>query len=231
MSRFFDLDSPIIRFLSRMADIIILNLLVMVTSIPIITIGASMSAMHYVLIKMVKNEENYIMKMYFKSFKENFVQGTLLWLIELVVLGVFVGDFYILTHSDVTLPWVVTVAIFAVGVIVLMTAMYIFPLQARFVNTIRGTLKNSFFMMILNFPKSILMFILYFLPLVLLYISDYAMPFLIMFGIAAPGLGAAYLYKKVFERFEPQPEAVTADEEFSVSIEEDYEDTREQTEE
>ena len=227
MGRFFDLDSPVMRVMSRVADIIILNILVLITSSLVITIGASLSAMHYVLIKMVRNEENYIIKMYFKAFKDNFKQGTILWLIQLAVILVFVFDFYLMSHGGIVFPWFLVVGIFAIAVLAFMTAMYTFPLQARFVNSVWGTLRNSFFIMILNFPKSILMLLVYCIPVLLFLLSSYAVPFLIMFGVTGPGLAAAYLYRKVFKRFEPEEEEVTSDMDFSVLEEEVVEDAKE----
>ena len=170
MGRFFDLDSPVMRFLSRAADLILLNILVLVTCFPIITIGASMSAMHYVLIKMVRDEENYITRMYFKAFKDNFRQGTIIWLIMMVVIGVFAADFYIMTRTEMVFPWAVVMAVMAVGIVVFMASMYVFPLQARFINSVGATLKNSFLIMILNFPKSILMLLVYMIPIFLLFV-------------------------------------------------------------
>ncbi len=219
MNKIFALDSPVMRFLSRMADIMILNILVLITCIPIITIGASLTAMHYVLIKMVRDEESYIIKMYFKSFKENFLQATILWIIVLLVGAIFVGDYFVFVKSGQEFSIVFMVAVLSVFVLFLMTVMYIFPLQSRFYNTIGRTLKNALLVMILNFPKSILMFLLYLLPVVLLIVSPYATPFLIMFGVAGPGLGAAYLYKKVFARFEPEETAITDDMDFQVDME------------
>ncbi|MCR5595635.1 MAG: YesL family protein [Lachnospiraceae bacterium] len=219
MGKFFALDSPVMRFLSRLADLMILNLLVLITCIPIITVGASLSALHYVLIKMVRDEETYITKMYFKSFKENFAQGTILWLIVLLVAAVFVGDYFVFIRAGKEFSIVFVVAVFAVGVLFLMTSMYIFPLQARFYNTVGHTLKNAFLVMILNFPKSICMLLLYLVPVVLLLVSPMATPFLIMFGISAPSLGAVYLYRKVFSRFEPETDGITPDMEFQVNME------------
>lgn len=229
MGRFFNLDSPVMRFLSRMADVMILNILVLITCIPVITVGASMSALHYVLIKMVRDEETYIFKMYFKSFKENFVQGTILWIIVLLVGIIFGVDMYIFVNSvnaGIVFPWPVVVAVIAVAAVYLMTVMYIFPLQARFINTVGKTLKNAFLMMILNFPRSVLMLLLYAVPIVLFLVSSFATPFLIMFGIAGPALGAVYLYRKVFARFEPEAETITSDMDFTVIV--DDEETEEQ---
>lgn len=219
MGKLFSLDSPVMRFLSRMADIMILNILVLITCIPIITVGASLTAMHYVLIKMIRNEESYIVKMYFKSFKENFIQATILWIIILLLGLVFIGDYFVFVKSGLEFSLVFMLAVLVIDILFMMTAMYVFPLQARFYNKVGRTLKNAFLIMIANFPKSIMMLILYLLPVALLLLSPMATPFLIMFGVAAPGLGAAYLYRKIFSKLEPEPEAVTSDMDFKVDME------------
>ena len=219
MGKLFGLDSPVVRFLSRMADIMILNILVLITCIPVITIGASFTAMHYVLIKMIRNEESYIVKMYFKSFKENFIQATILWIIILLVGLIFVGDYYVFVKSDHEFSLVFMLAVLVVDILFMMTAMYVFPLQARFYNTVGRTLKNAFLVMIANFPRSILMLVLYALPVVLMMVSPMATPFLIMFGVAGPGLGAAYLYRKIFSKLEPEQDGITSDMDFKVDME------------
>ena len=71
--KFFNLDSPLMKFLSRMTDILWLNILTVVCSIPIVTAGASFTALHYVCLKMVRDEEGYITKDFFKSFKREIV--------------------------------------------------------------------------------------------------------------------------------------------------------------
>ena len=88
------IDNPIMRGMGRLADFIILNLLWVVCSIPIITIGASTTALYTVMLKLVKNEEGYIAKGFLKAFKENFKQATVIWLI-LLVAGLLIGfDLY-----------------------------------------------------------------------------------------------------------------------------------------
>ena len=78
MGKLFDLDSPLMQFLSRMADLMILNLVTLLFMIIPFTGGAALTGMHYVLLKMVRNEENYIIKGFWKSFKENFKQSTII---------------------------------------------------------------------------------------------------------------------------------------------------------
>ena len=92
MNQVFSPDSPVISFLGKIADLIIINLLVIICSLPIFTIGASWTAMYYVTVKMVKNEESYVTKDFFKSFKQNFRQATVIWLINLIVLLVLGAD-------------------------------------------------------------------------------------------------------------------------------------------
>ena len=58
MGKLFNIDSPVMRFLGKVADLMILNLVTLLCCIPVVTIGASLTAMHYVLLKMVRNEES-----------------------------------------------------------------------------------------------------------------------------------------------------------------------------
>lgn len=220
MGSIFSIDTPLMRFMSKVADLMILNLLVIVTSIPIFTIGASLSAMHYVLIKMSRNEGTYVTEMFFKSFKENFKQGTALWMINLAVIALCALDFYLFFTSN-TMPVLVLVAVVAVGVLLMMTCMYFYPLQARFINPVKKTVRNAFFVMILNFPKSVIMVILYLIPIGLLFVAFFMIPMVILFGISVPGYGCALLYKKVFMKLEPKEEEITPDMEFHIAEEEE----------
>ncbi len=77
----FDYDSPIIRFLNKGADLLILNILFIVCSLPVVTIGASLSAMYAVSLRSVRYGDGYVAPTFFKAFKESFVQATIAWLI------------------------------------------------------------------------------------------------------------------------------------------------------
>ena len=104
MGRFFNLDSPVMVALTKMADLIIVNLLAFFCCLPIITVGASMTALHYVVLKIVRDEECYIVKSFFKSFKENFKQATGIWLIEVVLIIIFAADFWVIRNAENSLP-------------------------------------------------------------------------------------------------------------------------------
>lgn len=203
--KLFNLDSPLMQFLSRMADLMWLNILTFICCIPIITIGPALTAMHYMCLKMVRNEECYITKGFFKSFKENFKQATIIWLLLLVMIVVFVGDFVIMKYAQLDFPKVLQILILIVAVLTLFTATFVFPVLARFDNTISRTLKNAFVMSILQFPKTILMVIMgLIVPPILLIFAPKSTPIVFLFGMALPAYAAALLYNKFFKKLEDQ---------------------------
>lgn len=212
------------RVLNRVGDLLILNILMIICCIPVITIGAAYTGMHYVLLKMVRDREGYLVRGFFKSFVQNFKQATLIWILMLLVIAVYVGDILIFNYSGMEFPKAVVVAVLAVAIILLMMAVYVFPLQSRFENTIRNTLRNALILAFANLPKTLLMMVLYALPLVICYFSTYAMLFVFLFGISAPAYGAAWLYSGIFKKLEPEPEEITDDMSFSLQLDEENEE-------
>ena len=207
------------RVLNRVGDLMIMNFLMIICCIPVITAGAAFTAMHYVLLKIVRGQEGYLIKGFFKSFKENFRQATLIWLLMLVVIAVYVGDSLIFNYSALTFPKPLVIAVVAVAVLLAMMAVYVFPLQARFENSVKNTLKNAMILAFANLPKTLLMLVCYILPLVIGYFSTYALLFIFLFGISAPAYAAAWIYSGIFKKLEPETEEVS-DLEFSLKIDE-----------
>lgn len=208
MGKLFNIDSPVMRFLGKVADLMILNLVTLVCCIPIVTIGASLTAMHYVLLKMVRDQESYIVRSFFKSFKANFKQATVIWLMILLVLAIFTVDLRII-NSSMDFPRILKVMLYALFMVTYMVLCYVFPVLSRFDNTVIKTLKNALFMAILSFPKTVLMMVVYLLPLAALYFVIAAAPLVFLFGISLPAYVSAMLYNGTFKRFEPEEEPVT----------------------
>lgn len=208
MRRFFDMESPFFRFLSRMADIMILNLLFLLTCIPIVTIGASWTALYYVTLKMVRNEESYIVRGYFKSFKENFKQATIMWLIVLVFLVVLFLDFRILSLSEGKGINFMTIGITVVALVGAMVLTYLFPILAKFYNTIKRTFLNAFLMSVRHLPQTVIMIVI---PVAAVYISvssamvfAYATLMWIMLGFALIAYCNSWFLVRIFDRYIPQ---------------------------
>ena len=221
MGKFFDMESPVMRFLNRVGDLMILNLLMAICCLPIITVGAAFTAQHYVLLKIVRGEEGYLVKGFFKSFKANFKQATLIWLLMLLVVAVYIGDIWIFNYSGLTFPKPLIIAVVAVAILLLMIAVYVFPVLARFENSIKNTLKNAMLLAFANLPKTILMIACYILPLVLAYFSTYALLFIFLFGFSVPAYVAAWIYSGIFKKLEPETEELTSDLDFSLKIDEE----------
>lgn len=223
MGKIFDLDSPVMRFLSRMADLMLLNVIMAICCLPIITIGASVTAMHYVMLKMVRNEEGYIVKDFFKSFKLNFKQATIIWLIMLVMIFVFIGDYFIVNYSGLEFPQGMGLILSVVATLVFIVSTYIFPVLSRFDNTIKNTIKNGCMMSIMAAPKAVLMAVLTVAPVVLALITPPILPLVLLFGIALPGFLSAKLYSGTFRKFEPEVEPPAPEEEFHVVFDDEEE--------
>lgn len=200
--RIFDLDGPLMSFLNKIADLMILNILAIICSLPIFTAGAAFTALHYVSLKIVRNEEGYIVKSFFKSFKENFKQATVIWLIALFAIGFLITDFWLITEYELELGYWFKVVLMAVFVLVVFTTTFVFPAMAKFTNTTMQTLKNAFAMSVLQFPKTILMIILYIAPPVAGIFFYQAIPVVLLFGMSLPVYLSAMLYNNFFKGLE-----------------------------
>ena len=155
--RFDITDNVIVRALSKICDMVCLNVLWLVCSIPIITIGASTAALYTVMLKMVKNEEGYIFRGFFKAFKSNFRQSTIMWLI-LLLLGIICWiDYWVSGMMPGTAGLIMRSIFLLAGFILLSVINYAFPLTARYENSIRATFRNALLLTIGKLPYTILM--------------------------------------------------------------------------
>jgi uncharacterized membrane protein YesL len=205
MGRFFDLDSPMVQALGKMADLMWLNLLVIFTSLPIFTFGAAITAAHYVALKIKRGEEGYVTKDFFRSFKENFKQSTIIWLLTILVIVVILGDIYIMFYSGGTeiASWI-QVLVMAAGILVIFTLMWVFALQAKFSNAIKVTIKNAFAVSVWQFPKTVLMVVASCVPVAVCLVSMAAFPIVFMFCFTFPVYVSVLLYDKTFKKLEEQ---------------------------
>jgi len=190
--------------LGKVADLMWLNILTMICCIPIITIGPSLTAMHYMALKIVRNEECYITRGFFKSFKENFFQGMIIGVLTLFITLLLVGDFVLLRNPELGFGKFLQIMITIIAVLFTFTVLYVYPVLAKFANTTWRTIKNAFLMSIMQFPKTLLMIVIWALPLLLLWISGRTVPIVFLFGLSGPAWLCAHLYNKFFRKLEDQ---------------------------
>lgn len=205
---FLKIDSPFMRFMGTVADLMILNVLTVICCIPVITAGASFTAMHYVLLKIARKEEGYIVKSFFRSFKQNFLQATVIWLIMLVVIAALFVDWRLTRMNRFPMVYVVLMYM-AIGITYLVF-LYVFPVLSHYSNTIRGTFKTAFIMSILGIitVRTIIMAIVAPIAFVALYFIGYPIiPVVLVLCFSGPGLIRARLYSGIFEVYEKKAQS------------------------
>ena len=198
----FKLDSPLMNFLNKVADVMIINILVILFSLPIITAGAAITSGYYMCYKMVKNEESYIFKGFIKAFKENFKQSTIMWLIMLIAAGVLYADYKIMTGADADFASWMQIAILTATIIIALGSSFIFPMQARFSNTVKNTIKNSFLMALSHLPTAVISVVSYIIPIVLIYLVPQALPAIFLLVVGGIIYGKSFLFLRVFRKYE-----------------------------
>lgn len=203
----FKLDSPLMNFLGKVSDLMILNALIILCSLPIFTIGASITAAYSVAYKMVKHEESYMIKGFFKAFKANFKQSTAIWMIFLVIFAILFFDFRIILYSGMDIAKWIIVAIFAVTVFVAAGFSFVFPLQARFVNSVKHTIKNAFLMAITHLPSTILFVVSTAVPFAIAYFVPQIAPLVVLLGFALLPYLKSFLFLRIFKKYENDVES------------------------
>ena len=215
MRALFDMDNAFFRGMSKVADLCILNVVFLFCCIPIFTIGAATTALSYVTLKMKDGEEGYILKSFFKSFRQNFKQSTVIWLL-MAVAGLVLGlDLHILRRMSGTGIMMMLVVVLMGVFIWLMVFSYVFPLQARFYNTIKGTLRNAVLLSIANFPRTICMVALQTGAVLLTFYNTktlgYGLLAWFLIGFAAIALANSTLLQPVLKKLMPAEEETGKD--------------------
>lgn len=207
----FNYDNPVWRFIGKLGDLIILNILWMITSIPIVTVGASTTALYYVTLKLVRDEDGYTIKSFFKSFKENFKQSTIIWLIMLVI-GLLLGfDLYFFAYMQTEPSKLRTVMITVFGslsLIYLCILTYVFPIQSRFYNPVKRTLFNAFFMSVRHIFQTLGILVMDVAVVVLMVVSFLSAPqfsvLFFLFGFPLIAFVNSYVFHAIFKKYIPK---------------------------
>lgn len=213
----FNMDNPFFRFVNRIADMIVLNVIFLVSCVPIFTIGPALTALYYVAINTWGREDGYIFKMYIKSFKENFKQSTVMWLILLavgVVLSVDVWYWVLqwkLTGTGIYKP--LTVVSVVMLMVYLMIFTFVWPLLAKFSNSNLGTIKNALAMVLTHVPETILIWAIFALVAFAVYIVSFARIAVFFIGVSLIAYLQALVFRHIFKPYLGEEEHKTPEEE------------------
>lgn len=201
MGKLFDMDNPFFRFVGKLVDVLWLNIIWLIFSLPIVTIGASTTAMFSVTMKLVRDREGYIWQGFWKSFKINFKQSTIMWIGMILVYSILGTDIYFFMHQ--TAAYSKLLLSFMIGITLVVTAacIYIFPLQAQFENPIKQTVKNALIIAVKHMPWTLLLLLILGAGGIAIYLFIVLAMF---FGFGLLAFICSYIFNHIFMRYVPE---------------------------
>ena len=199
-------DSAYSQIMTKVFDVLWLSVLSILCCIPVITIGASLSSLYYVMLKLVRDEETAVTRNYFKAFKQNFLQSLPATLILLAIIGILTADFHILGQNGSQNASI----IYGCCVVILLAAAavfsYVFPLMARYQNTLRKTFENAARLAASHLWQTAVMVVVNLFPLVWFLISaeTFATIFWIWIfvGMGIQAFVNSLIIRKIFDKLE-----------------------------
>lgn len=190
--------------LNIIGDIILANLLFILCSIPLITIGPSFTALYHCILRTVKGNNNGTVKTFFRAFRENFVQSLIAWIAFLLVLFVLILNIRFLLQTNSAMGKLLLYLSYALTGMLIIYFLYIFPVISAFSGTLKNHLVNSYLFAFMHFPSTLLIALVSILPMYMTYQDLKLMPlyaccwFFFGFGLTA------YINSKLFYRmFKP----------------------------
>ena len=202
MANPFYYDSKVMRFGAKVTDLLLLQLVTVLCCLPVITVGTAFTAMHTVLLKMYRRQDPSVFSEYFKAFKANFKQSTIVWLIYLAVFAFLLADWILLLQipdpNVKDTAYLLLIPLF----LVLLSLCWVFVLISRYQNSIWQTVKNSL-TLVFRYPlRTLSMLVLLTLPIWVFYLSIHSFPFLLLMGISVPGFLRTIVYSPIFDQLE-----------------------------
>lgn len=205
--KFFQYDNSVMRGLSALGDLLLLNLIFLLGCIPIITIGVSVTAMYYTLFRIKRNEESPLWRMFWHSYRDNLCQGILIEFLFTAAGLILFFDFRIISSPQFSfgnLWYTITAALI---IIYQFSLLFVFPLLARFRNSVFYMIRNAFLIAMMHPLQSLLMLILNMIPFVLFWVSPILFLGTGVFWLTMGFSGIAWIcaghMEKIFKQFMP----------------------------
>lgn len=203
----FSTDSKLYRFMVRFWDLVKLNLIWMLFSIPIVTIGISTIAACSVTLKMSEDREGKVVHDFIREFMRNWKQGLPMSFITIISAWAVYLDFQLVGAAEEHRILFIIVGVVA-AYILGFAHLYVYPLLARYQNSILGSLKNSFEISMRFFGRSVLLVIIILIEVCLiiwntttLFVGFLVGPAVIMYTVSGVGIN-------IFRELEKRPETI-----------------------
>lgn len=205
MRHILDSDNIVMSVLTRVGNLIILNFWFILGCVPIVTIGASLSATLSVAMKMNEGEERNIMGHYLKAFRKNFFQATGMWLLFLLAAIVIGGDiFYAVTYTAGGVKALIVGFSGFMAFLILMTFTFAFPIQSRYNNKVLKHIWNGFVLSVGNLLWTLLIWLIWVLPVATFYFYPWVFKYFgfvwFLLGFGCLFLLTAVIYQRIFRK-------------------------------
>lgn len=198
----FNQEGPFMAVLYKISDLFLLNILWILFSLPIVSIGASTSALYTVTLKMVRNEESYIFRSFIKAFRQNFKQATILWFLFAAVGGVLYFNLYVAASGKIFAQNFFFIIFTIMTILYLMIGSYLFPVQARFDTNVLRILKISAYLSLRHLGFTIAVLAITILPFLVVALYLYLLPIFIIIAVSGSAFLSSFLFHRIFLRYE-----------------------------
>ena len=188
----FSPDSKFMTVVSRFADLLLLNLVFLLTCLPVFTIGAAVTALYTMCFRLMREEYSGLLRSYFSAFKSNFRQATCIWLLLLLIVCPALFYFYVLFSMDSLLRYFGFLFIL-ISLLAAMTASYVFPWISQFENTTGQALKNALILSISHLPRTLAIVAINLVPVIVFFISPELFLQVSFLWVALYSAAAAYM--------------------------------------
>ncbi len=209
MSGFFAPDSAPMRFLTRIADLMILNLVFIATAIPVVTIGAALTGLNFTAMRLARGQSDSTTGDYFRSFRQNFRQATVIWLLILGLAAALGAWYQVVTIfvADIVIQFIVLAVWYLVALVLALNALWVFPYLANFEGTIREVLRNARLLSGKHLLTSLATLAVIALSVIVTVfypqVAAYGILWLLI-GFAGVAFLTGVLFARVFDKYAPQ---------------------------
>lgn len=198
----FNTESNFFKFLGTFGRFAYLNIVFVITCIPIITIGTSVTALYAVMFKYINEEDDAFVPNYLQAFKNLFATSTIYYLLSLVFTGIVIFNIQFWYKLNTTWSSIVVGLLALLFIAFLFTIIYLFPLLARYTQTGKQVVQNAFLLSIANFLITLAIIAISIAALALTYFSISFRAIFAVFGIAFVVYCKSLLLMKAFKKYE-----------------------------
>lgn len=191
-------NSPVIAFLNKMTDLILLNILWLLCCIPVVTAGAATTALYYVSITSIRCGDGYVVKRFFSSFRKNFRQITPIWIVLLLCALILGGDMLFWYRMGTGFGKIMFIASAVVAFLLFIWAMWIFPVFAKLDGKSKELLKNAAAFAVGYFPYTLIVLAFTVAVVYANLVSLIANSIMIFIGFALSSYVKSFFFYRVF---------------------------------